>query len=118
MKNFNLSKVHAKLSSSHTSEKRVRIVMDLIRNKDVTLAERILEFHPSKGARILSKVLKSAIANATNNLKFVKENLKITEVYANEAPVLKRGRPASKGRYSPILKRRSHIVIGLSERTK
>lgn len=118
MKNSNLSQVHAKLSSSHTSAKRVRIVMDLIRNKDVTLAERILEFHPSKGARILSKVLKSAIANATNNLKFVKENLKITEVYANEARMQKSGRPASKGRYSPILKRRSHIVIGLSERTK
>jgi len=118
MRNSKLSQVQAKLSTALTSAKRVRIVMDLIRNKDVVLAERILEFHPSKGARILSKVLKSAVSNATNNYKMIKENLKISEVYANEASVEKRFRPASKGRISPILKRRSHIVIGLSERSK
>ncbi len=92
--------------------------MDLIKNRDVSIAERILEFHPSKGARILSKVLKSAIANAENNLKISRDTLYISEVFANEASMLKRGKPGSRGNSYPILKRRSHVVIGLSERTK
>ncbi len=92
--------------------------MDLIKNKDAQLAERILKFHPSKGARILGKVLSSVISNAVNNLKLSKENLVISEVFANEAPMLKRGRAASKGRNSRIMKRRTHVTIGLSERAK
>jgi large subunit ribosomal protein L22 len=112
------SQVYAKLSSTQTSAKKIRIVMELIRNKDAVLAERILAFHPSKGARILAKALKSVIANAENNLKITKDNLIVTEVFANEAPMLKRGRPASRGKFSPRLKRRSHVVIGLSERNK
>lgn len=112
------SQVYAKLSSSQTSAKKIRIVMELIRNKDAVLAERILAFHPSKGARILSKVLKSVVANAVNNLKISKENLIVSEVFANEAPTLQRRRIASRGKVSPILKRRSHVIIGLSERNK
>lgn len=92
--------------------------MDLIKNKDAELAERILKFHPSKGARILSKVLNSVVSNAVNNLKLPKESLVVTEVFANEAPMIKRARAASKGRQSKILKRRTHVTIGLSERSK
>lgn len=92
--------------------------MDLIKDRDVNMAERVLEFHPSKGARILSKVLKSAIANAENNLKISRDTLYVSEVFANEAGMLKRGKPGSRGNTYPILKRRSHVVIGLSERTK
>jgi large subunit ribosomal protein L22 len=114
----NMSQVYAKLSDSQTSPKKIRIVIDLIKNKDVALAERILQFHPSKGARILAKVLNSVISNAMNNLKLSKENLIISEVFANEATPLKRGRAASKGRNSQILKRRTHVTIGLSERSK
>lgn len=113
-----MSQIYAKLSKSQTSPKKIRIVMDLIKNKDAVLAERILQFHPSKSARILSKVLNSVIANAVNNLKVAKENLVVTEVYANEASPLKRRRAASKGRSSVILKRRTHVTIGLSERSK
>lgn len=114
----NMSQVYAKLSNSQTSPKKIRIVMDLIKNKDAALAERILQFHPSKGARILAKVLNSVVSNAVNNLKIAKENLVISEVFANEAAPLKRGRAASKGRNSRILKRRTHVTIGLSERSK
>ncbi len=110
--------VYSKLKDSLTSAKKIRIVIDLIKDKDVSLAERILEFHPSKGARILSKVLKSAIANAENNLKISRETLYISEIFANEASMLKRGKPGSRGNTYPILKRRSHVVIGLSERSK
>jgi len=115
---MNKSIVYAKLSDSLTSAKKIRIIMDLIKGRDVNMAERVLEFHPSKGARILSKVLKSAIANAENNLKISRESLVISEIFANEASMLKRGKPGSRGNSYPILKRRSHVVIGLSERTK
>lgn len=114
----NKSLVYAKLSDSLTSAKKVRIVIDLIKNQSVERAEQILQFHPSKGARILNKVLQSVVANATNNLKIAKENLIVSEVFANEAPMFKRGKPSSRGNYSPILKRRSHITIGLKERSK
>lgn len=114
----NKSLVYAKLSDSQTSAKKVRIIIELIRNQTAVNAEKILEFHPSKGARILNKVLKSVIANATNNLKVAKENLVVSEVFANEAVTFKRGKPSSRGNYSPILKRRSHITIGLKERSK
>ncbi len=114
----NMSTVKAKLSSSQISPKKIRIVMDLIKNKDAVLAERILKFHPSKGARILAKVLNSVISNAVNNLKMTKESLIVSEIFANEAAPLKRGRAASKGRNSTILKRRTHVTIGLSERSK
>lgn len=115
---MNKSIVYAKLSDFLTSAKKIRIIMDLIKGRDVNMAERVLEFHPSKGARILSKVLKSAIANAENNLKISRESLVISEIFANEASMLKRGKPGSRGNSYPILKRRSHVVIGLSERTK
>ena len=115
---MNKSIVYAKLSDSLTSAKKIRIIMDLIKGRDVNMAERVLEFHPSKGARILSKVLKSTIANAENNLKISRESLVISEIFANEASMLKRGKPGSRGNSYPILKRRSHVVIGLSERTK
>jgi large subunit ribosomal protein L22 len=115
---MNKSIVYSKLKDSLTSAKKIRIVMDLVKDKDVNFAERILDFHPSKGARILSKVLKSAIANAENNLKISRDSLYISEIFANEASMLKRGKPGSRGNSYPILKRRSHVVIGLSERTK
>ncbi len=112
------SLVYAKLSDALTSAKKIRIVIELIKGKDVLLAERILEFHPSKGSKILLKVLKSAMSNAENNLKISKDSLIISEVFANEASMLKRGRPGSRGNTYPILKRRSHVIIGLSERAK
>lgn len=114
----NMSQVYAKLSNSQTSPKKIRIIIDLIKNKDAALAERILKFHPSKGARILGKVLNSVVSNAVNNFKMTKENLVVSEIFADEAPMLKRGRAASKGRHSKIMKRRTHVTIGLSERAK
>jgi len=114
----NMSTVKAKLSSSQISPKKIRIVMDLIKNKDALLAERILKFHPSKCARILAKVLNSVISNAVNNLQMAKETLVITEIFANEAQPRIAGRAASKGRSSRLIKRRTHVTIGLSERSK
>lgn len=90
--------------------------MDLIRNQGAVEALNHLKFVRNKGAKIVSKVLKSAISNAVTNLKISESNLIVSEVFANEAPMLKRFRPGSRTNVYPILKRRSHVTIGLSER--
>ena len=113
---MNKSIVYAKLSDSLTSPKKIRIVMELVRNKNAIDALEQLKFVNNKGARIVTKVIKSAVSNAVNNLKISENNLIISEIFANEAPMLKRMRIGSRSHVYPILKRRSHVVVGLSER--
>lgn len=86
------------------------------------MAVDILKFTPKKGARLLKKLLESAIANAENNFKQNKNELYIKEIIVTEGPTLKRSMPISRGRTHPILKRTAHITIKLeakkSEDTK
>lgn len=76
----------------------------------------ILKFYPSKGAKILEKVVKSATANAENNFEMDRDKLFVSEVYANQGPTLKRWRPRSKGAAYKILKRSSHVGAVVKER--
>lgn len=95
---------------------KVNFICDEIRGKQVDEALNILEFTPKKGARELSKVLNSAVANAENNFNLDRDNLYIREAYANEGPQMKRWRPRARGMASPIIKRTSHIGIVVEER--
>jgi len=97
------------------SSRKVRIVIDLIRGKKVNDALAILRFTPKAAAPVVEKLLRSAIANAENNLDLNRDNLYVAEVYANQGPSLKRFMPRAKGSASPILKRSSHITIVLDE---
>ncbi|MGP1608409.1 MAG: 50S ribosomal protein L22 [Clostridium sp.] len=106
----------AHLRNVRISNRKVKIVADLIRNKDVEQALNILEFAPKAASKILIKLLNSAIANAENNHKMKKEKLYIAKIYANEGPTMKRVRPRAQGRAAGILKRTSHITIVLKER--
>ncbi|MBS7577053.1 MULTISPECIES: 50S ribosomal protein L22 [unclassified Enterococcus] len=99
-----------------TSPRKARIVMDLIRGKNVAEAISILKFTPNKSAAIIEKVLNSAIANAENNFDLEKEKLVVTEAFVNEGPTLKRFRPRAKGSASPINKRTSHITVVVTEK--
>lgn len=99
----------------HPSRK-VRIVLDLIRGKDVNEALGILEFTPNHAAKDVSKVLKSAIANATHNHQQDESKLYVKECFANEGVTLKRWMPRAKGRATPIMKRTSHITVVVDER--
>lgn len=110
------SQVYAKLNRATVSPKKMAIVMDLVRGKNVHEAKLILAFDPTKSAHLLLKTVKSAEANASNNNKLNPSALYISEMFVNTAPVRKWGRPGSKGRFNPIIKRRSHIVVGLSEK--
>ncbi len=100
------------------SPQKVRLVADLIREKDAGEAVTILKFSKKKkAAEIIYKVLNSAIANA--QVKFPNldvDNLYISKIFADAAPMMKRFRAVPRGRGVRILKRYSHITIYLSER--
>lgn len=86
-----------------------------IQGKKVDDALIYLRFSPKKGAKILEDVLKSAIANAENNLALDRENLVVKRAYANEGPTMKRWRPRAKGSAYPIMKRTSHVGVVVAE---
>ena len=98
------------------SSRKAKLVLDLIRGKDVKEAAAILQFLPNKAAYETSKVLKSACANATHNFQMDEDKLYVKECYANEGITLKRYMPRAKGSASPIMKRTSHITVVVSER--
>lgn len=106
----------AKLSYARISSRKVKIVIDLIRNKPVGAAMGILKNTPKAASELLIKLLESAIANAENNNNMDVSKLYIAEIYANQGPTLKRIRPRAQGRAFRIRKRTSHITIVLKEK--
>jgi large subunit ribosomal protein L22 len=98
--------------------RKVKLFVDLVRGKRVDEALKILKFKVSPAAEAVAKVIKSAAANAENNYEMAPADLKIVEILANEGHTLKRFRPQSRGRVSPILKRSTHIVVSVSEEGK
>lgn len=86
-------------------------VISLIRGKDVEDALATLRFSPKAAARLINKVLSSAVANAEKNLHVGRNKLYVSEAYANQGPTLKRIRPRAMGRAFRIRKRSSHITV-------
>lgn len=106
----------AVLRYARISPRKVKIVIDLIRNKSVAEAIGIINNTPKAASEYLIKLLNSAIANATNNHNMDAEKLYVAEVYANPGPILKRIMPRAQGRAFRIRKRTSHVTIVLKER--
>lgn len=104
----------AYLHQIRIAPKKVNLVADLIRGRSIQEASNLLRFAPKRAAPILLKLLKSAAANAENNFKQDPDKLIISKVIVNEGTTLKRGLPVSRGRWHPILKRTSHVLIELS----
>ena len=111
-----VKEARATLKFARISSRKVKIVADLIRGKDVDEALAIVKFTPKASSAIIEKLLKSAIANAENNHGMKHENLYVAEIFANQGPTLKRIRPAAKGSAVRIRKRTSHITIVLKEK--
>ena len=111
-----VKEARATLKFARISSRKVKIVADLIRGKDVDEALEIMKFTPKASSEVLEKLLKSAIANAENNRDMKHENLYVAEIFANQGPTLKRIRPAAKGSAVRIRKRTSHITIVLKEK--
>ena len=95
---------------------KAKIVLDQIKGKDVKTAEAILKYSPRLASEIIYKVLRSAEANAENNLGLDLDKLYVQEVAANQAPTLKRIKPRAQGRAYRIRKRSCHISIILGEK--
>lgn len=106
----------AKLSYARISSRKVKIVIDLIRNKPVGMALGILRNTPKAASEPVEKLLKSAIANAENNHSMNPNNLYVAEIFAGQGPTLKRIRPRAQGRAFRIRKRTSHITVVLKEK--
>lgn len=96
--------------------RKVRLVLDLVRGKDIEEALAILKFTPRAASPVVAKLVKSAVANATNNHNLVEDKLYIKACYADEARTLKRWRARARGSASQILKRSSHITVVVEER--
>jgi large subunit ribosomal protein L22 len=97
------------------SPKKARFVADLVRGKKVDEAVNILKFSNQRAAKIMKKVLESAIANAENNQGADVDELKVQVVTVDDGPRMKRIRPRAKGRADRILKRTSHIKISVGD---
>ncbi len=107
------AKAHAR--QIRISPQKARLVADLVRGKDVETAINTLRFMPKKGARILRKVIESAVANASQNDAIDVDTLYIKQLYVDGGPMLKRIMPRAQGRATRILKRSSHITVVLDE---
>ena len=95
------------------SPRKLVTVAALVKKKKAVEALAHLRFVNKKGAKFVSQVLASAIANAKNNLKLVENNLVIKKIEVQKGPMLKRFQPVSRGRAHPILKRMSHLKVVL-----
>lgn len=104
------------LRSLRVTPQKVRLVADLIRGKQVEEALNILLFTPKKSAKPLEKLLRSAVANADQQGGVDLDNLYVGAVTVDHGPTLKRFRARAMGRAAPILKRTSHVTIGLEQR--
>lgn len=108
----------AALYQIRLSPKKVNVVAKLVRRKSVAEALAILKFLPKRPAPILAKVIGSAAANATNNFKHAAADLSIKEIRVDEGTAMRRGTPASRGRWLPMKKRASHIIVELAVNAK
>ena len=96
--------------------RKVRVVMDLVRGKNVADAYAILKFTPKAGADVVEKVMRSAVANAENNFEMDMEKLYVKTAFVDQGPTLKRIHPRSRGQAFKILKRTSHVTIVVDEK--
>ena len=107
--------VAARLKGARLSAQKARLVADQIRGKPVAEALAILEFSAKKGARLLRKLLESAIANAEHNESADVDELVVCRIFVDEGLVMKRIKPRAKGRADRILKRTCHITLTLAD---
>ena len=110
--------VTSKLRYARISPQKCRLVADVVRGQPVGNAIATLKFMPKKGADIVLKVLESAVANAEHNHGADIDELKVALIQVDTAPSLKRFAARAKGRGARIVKRNSHITVGLSDGKK
>ncbi|HYD49120.1 MAG TPA: 50S ribosomal protein L22 [Terriglobales bacterium] len=110
--------MEAKAVSRHLriAPRKARLVIDMIRGKSVSEALMILDFTARKGAKLVTKTLKSVIANAENTQRVDVDKLYVRKIHVDEGVTIKRFLPRAHGRATPLRKRSSHITIVVDER--
>jgi large subunit ribosomal protein L22 len=98
------------------SPKKVQRVVQVIRGRPVAEAEAVLRFLPSRAARVVAKVLRSAVANAENNLDLDRSALVVARAFVDRGPSVKRVQPRARGRADILTRRSSHITVVVSDR--
>ena len=106
----------ARVNYIRIAPRKVRLVVDLIRGKQVGEAISILRHTPRAASPVLEKLLNAAIANAEHNYSLDPNKLIISQAYVNEGPTMKRFQPHSQGRAFSIFKRSSHITLTVAEK--
>lgn len=108
--------VTAKAERVRVSPRKMRLVIDLVRGREVNEALGILKFTPNKAAVDISKVLRNAQASAENNYDLDPDDLYVKAIFADDGPTFKRWKPRSRGRVNQQLRRTSHLTIVVAER--
>ncbi|MGD8405503.1 MAG: 50S ribosomal protein L22 [Anaerolineales bacterium] len=106
----------AKLRFLPLSAQKVRLVIDLVRGKDVVEAMEMLRFVQKRSAQPVRKLLASAVSNAEENYGISRDDLYVAKIFADEAPTRRWRRFGARGRFKPILRRTSHVTVVLRER--
>ncbi|MGI6362838.1 MAG: 50S ribosomal protein L22 [Bacillota bacterium] len=112
--------MEVKASAKHVriAPRKVRVVVDLIRGKDIGEALAILRNTPKAASPLVEKVLKSAVANAEHNYDLNADNLYVAKAFVDQGPTLKRYRARARGMATRILKKTSHITLMLAEKQR
>lgn len=110
--------MEAKAVAKHIriAPRKIRIVIDLIRGKNVADAVAILKHTPKVGSEVVLKVLKSAVANAEHNFDMNSDELVVSKIFVDQGPTLKRVHPRSRGQAFKILKHTSHLTVVVDEK--
>ena len=108
--------IRAEARNIPLSAQKVRLVIDLVRGKDVVDALNLLKFTPNRAAHPVSKVVASAMANGEENFGVSRDDMYVYRIFADEAPTRKWRRFGARGRFKPWLRRSSHITVILRER--
>ncbi|NRA64420.1 MAG: 50S ribosomal protein L22 [Pseudobacteriovorax sp.] len=103
------------LKNTRMSARKARLVVDMVRGKPVSVALDTLKLTNKKAAPLVSKLIQSAMANATSNASVDVDRLVVSEVFVDEGATLKRYLPRAQGRATPIRKRSAHITVKLAE---
>jgi len=106
-----MTKVKAQANWIRISPRKLSLVAKLVRKKNAVESVNMLKLMPQKGARILAKVILSAIANAKNNYKLTEKKLVIVQAFVTKGTSLKRWRARARGRVGKIEKRTSHLTV-------
>ena len=106
----------AKHRFARISPRKARLVMDLVRGRDVDDAITMLRFAKQRASGMIEKVIRSAVANANEQEVPTRETLYVAKAWVDPGPIIKRFQPKDRGKAYPIKKRTSHLVVEIAER--